>query len=97
MHFRRSERVGDERRGRRIVANDVDLFAAQVVGDVCDSARLRPQARADRIDFGTIALHRDLRTAPGIARDRHDLDHAVGDLRNLALEKTLHESLGRAR
>ena len=46
---------------------------------------------------GTIALHGDLRAAAGFARDRHDLDGAVGDLRNLQLEQPLHEPLGRAR
>ena len=89
--------MADERRRRRIVANDVDFFAAQVVGHVGDPARLRTKASADRIDFGPVALHRNLRTASGIARDRHDLDRAVGDFGNLELQQALHEPLGRAR
>ncbi len=81
----------------RIPRNDVDLLAAQAVGDVGDAARLRPEARADRVDFGTMRAHGDLRTAAGFACDRHDLDDAVRDLRNVHLEQALNEPLGGAR
>src|SRR5580700_10684229 len=96
-YLRRCARVGYKQGGRRIVTNDVDLLAAEIIGDVCDATRLGAQARADRIDLGTIALHRNLRSASGIPRDRHDLNGAVGDLRNFHLEQSLHQTFGRAR
>ena len=75
----------------------ISNFSPQIVGDVGNPARLRTEARADGIDFGPIALHRDLRAAARVARDGHDLHGPVGNLRNFQLEQPLHESLGRAR
>ena len=83
--------------GIGIVANDIDLLAAQVIGDVGDAARFRPEASADRIDFRAIAPHGYLRTASWIARNRHDLDRTVGNFGNFQLEQTLDQPLGRSR
>ena len=42
-------------------------------------------------------MHGDLRARTRFARDRHDLDDVVLDLRHLELDQALHEAFGRAR
>ncbi len=46
---------------------------------------------------GTVELDRDLGAVAGLARDRGDLDGAVGDLRDLEREELLHQVRVRAR
>ena len=89
------QRLGDEA-GRLVVeGDDVDLLAAQLGHDHAHARAARAHAGADRVDAVGVRHHGDLRAVARLARDVHDLDELVGDLRHLELEQLL-DQLGAA-
>src|SRR5450759_1943350 len=90
-HPRRRQRGGDELRRVLGPAHDVDLLVAQLVHHRPYPLTHRTDAGALRRHVGVGAAHRELRTVPGFARDRLDLDDALLDLRHLELEQLLDQ------
>ena len=77
---------------RVVPADDVDaLDAAEFLDDVLDAAAANADARADAIDPAVDAADGDLGAVAGLAGHALDLDRAVLDLGDLALEEPLHE------
>src|SRR4029079_9567388 len=81
----------------RIVGDDVDLLAAQLLHDRLHARSLHADAGADRIDVAIARADRDLRARPRLARRRLDAHDLLVDLRDLHLEQLLEQALVRAR
>ena len=86
-HACRRERLGDEARRLGVPRDDVDLLAAELGDDHAHARAARADAGADRVDALRVRLDGDLRAVARLARDRADLDEAVGDLGHLELEQ----------
>src|SRR6266508_2050090 len=94
-HLGRAQRIGDVDGRVLVPLDDVDLLATQLADDVLDAQAARPDARADGVDPFLTRVDRHLRSGPGLARDRLDLDGAVEDLWDLLLEEPpQHQSMG---
>ncbi len=89
--FGRRQRVDDEGRRIGIPGDDVDTLALQFLHYCLDAHAAHADAGADRIDGGILRDHRDFGPAPGVARDRPDLDDAVVNLRHFLGKETRHE------
>src|SRR5262249_18715096 len=88
----RLQGVADEHLQRVVPAHDVDaLAAAELLDDVLDAAAADADAGTDAIDAAVNAADGDLGAVAGLARDPLDLDGAVLDLGDLALEEALDE------
>ena len=96
-HFRRRQRVHDERGDVGRPRNDVDLLALQLVHHRLHARAAHADAGADRIDRGIARDHGDLGARSGIAGDRLDLDDAVIDFRHFLREQLGRELRMRAR
>src|SRR5215470_2968973 len=73
------------------VIDNVDLLAVQFCHYVPNPAPHRADAGALRVDSWLPCDDSDLRTVPGLARDRRDLDSAGRDLGNLEGEQFAHQ------
>src|SRR5690606_17003031 len=96
-HFRRRQRVDDERRRVLGPGYDVDLLALELAYHRLNPAAPHADAGADRVDTGIVGHDGDLRPAAGVAGHRLNLDDAVVDLRHLLGEQLRQELGARAR
>ncbi|MPM34152.1 hypothetical protein SDC9_80734 [bioreactor metagenome] len=71
--------------------DDVDPLHPELLGDLLDPGAAHSDAGADRIDAVVGRHHRNLAAAAGFAGDAHDLDRAVVDFTDFALEQCAHE------
>src|SRR5262249_25673954 len=71
--------------------DDVDALAIQLVDDRLHARALQADARAHGIDGIVAREDRDLRPASDLTRRRANLDDVLLNLRDLELEKRLHE------
>ena len=74
-----------------VPADDVDPLAAEFLDDVLDAIAADTDAGSHAIDPVVRADDGHFAAVPGLAGDGPNLDHAVGDLRDLLLEEPLHE------
>ena len=72
-------------------ADDVDPFAGQLIDDVLDAIAAHAHAGPDGIDPLVGAADRHLAAIAGLAGHGPNLDHTVGDFRNLLLEQSLDQ------
>jgi hypothetical protein len=91
VHLGRLQGVGDEHLEVVVPADDVDPLAAELLDDVLDAVAADADAGTDAVDPVVGTDHRHLAAVAGLAGDRPDLDHPVGDLGDLLLEQPLHE------
>src|SRR2546428_262773 len=87
LHFRGTERVGDE--GDRIFRpfDDVDFFATELADDRLDTRTLHADARANRIDVALARVDGDLRAIARFAHRAANHHRAVVNLGHLLLEQ----------
>ena len=97
VHLRRLQGVGDEHLEVVVPADDIDPLAAEFLDDVLDAVAANAHAGTDAIDPVVGADHGHLAAVAGLAGDRPDLDHAVGDFGDLLLKQPLHELRADAR
>ncbi len=87
VHDRRLHGVHDVDLLTLVPANDVDLFAIQLVDDVLDPAAADTDAGAHAVDLVVDRLDRDLGPVAGVAGEGLDLDDPLLDLGDLELEE----------
>ena len=90
LHLGRLQRVGDQHLHVVVPADNVNPLARQLLDDVLDPVSADPDACPHTVHPLVHAAHRHLRPVARLASHRLDLDHPVGDLRNLLLEQPRH-------
>jgi hypothetical protein len=90
-HFRRLQRVHDERGGVRRPWDDVDALALKLANDRLNTAAAHADAGAYGVDGRVPRHHGDLGARTRVAGDGFDCDDPVVDLRHLHGEKLRHE------
>jgi len=76
-----------------VVADDVDLLAAQFLDDVADAGAAGADAGPDGIDLGVARIDGDLGAVTRVAGHLGDGDGLVGDLGDLELEEAADEAV----
>ena len=87
LHFRRAQRVGDERDRVLGPFHDVDLLAAELADDRLHARTFHADARTDRIDVALAGEHGHLGAVARLADGASNHHGAVVDLGHFLLEQ----------
>ena len=96
-NFCRLEGLDDEPFIGFVPANDIDLFAKQLVDDVLDSGASNSNAGTHAVYVRIGGGYRDLGSVSGLPGDLLDLDRVFLDFRDFEREKSAYEFVSRSR
>ena len=87
----RLESLGNQHLDGIIPTNDIDLFAAEFIGDIPDPGAFDADASTDTVDVGIQSCDGDLGPVSRFSRYRLDLNDIIRDLGDFLLEEPPHE------
>ena len=90
-HFRRAQRILDQKRRVLIPIDDIDLLSAQFIDNGIDTRAVQPDTCAHRIYVRIIGPDCHLRTRSCFAGNTLDLYGSVFYFRNLRLKQAFHQ------